>query len=56
MNFIEINKTFKNLAECNKWEDENLKDNEYQGKKIMMIMHDEVFGSDEVILTEIITV
>ena len=56
MTVHELNITFKNQEECKKWEDENLKDNKYQGQTIMMVMHDEVIGSDEVKLTEIITV
>lgn len=49
MNFIEINKTFKSLKECEQWQQEHLE--EYtQGKTIFTIMHEASTIIGEVIL------
>lgn len=58
MNTYTLNLKFNSQEECDKWERENLtKDGRqmYNGEYIFMVMHDSVIGSDEVILTEIIT-
>lgn len=52
METIEINKKFKNIEECKKWEEEHLK--EYtQGRPIFMINHEETIEDDEVLLTSV---
>lgn len=50
---FEINKTFKNYKECEKWEEENCPDRNYQGHPILIIMHKQTLGSEEVTITTI---
>lgn len=59
MKTYKLNLKFKSHEECRAWEDKNLMVNGrqmYNGEYIMMVMHDSVIGSDEITLTEIITV
>ena len=52
MKTIEINKKFKNIEECQKWEKEHLK--EYtQDKTIFMVNHEGSIDNDEVLLTNV---
>lgn len=39
MEEIKIGKTFSSLDECKKWEEENIKDNKYQGRCVLMVQH-----------------
>lgn len=49
-----LNKTFKNHAECEKWETENIKDNHYNGYVVLCVMHQCACGSEEETLTSIL--
>lgn len=51
---FEINKTFKNQAECDAWENENFPDRTYKGRVIMCAFHKESAFDDEVILTKVL--
>ncbi len=55
MKTYEINKEFANHEECEKWEEENCPDRTYDGNAILMISHEETFGSPKVTLTTIMT-
>ena len=48
---IDINKTFATYAECEKWEKENIKDNQYNGYVVVCVMHESACRSEEVKLT-----
>ena len=48
-----INKTFANQEECNKWEDENIPNNTYNGHPVVMVGHSCTLGENSVTLTKI---
>ena len=59
MKTYHINKHFNSHKECEKWEEENLTVDGrqmYNGEYILMTCHDSAIGSDEITLTDIITV
>ncbi len=56
MKTYEINKTFKNYEECQKWEEENCPNRTYNGEMVLMISHEESYGSSEITITSIMTI
>lgn len=55
MKTYEINKTFNSHAECEKWTEKNCPNRTYNGEMILMISHEETYGSNEVTITTITT-
>ena len=53
---IEINKTFKNQAECDKWKEENLPDCKYKGHVVLCVNQECSVFSDEVKITNIMVI
>lgn len=50
---IEINKTFANYEECEKYEEENFPNRQYQGHAILCINKEYTAGNDEITITSI---
>lgn len=57
MHTHKLNLKFNSQKECEAWEKEHFTENGkyYNGEVILVVMHDSAIGSDEVVLTEIIT-
>jgi imidazole glycerol phosphate synthase subunit HisF len=53
MKNYEINKTFANMDECRKWEEENFPNRRYKGDMILMVDHFSEAGKDEVTITNV---
>lgn len=53
---IEINKTFKNQAECDKWKEENLPDRKYKGHVVLCVNQECSVFNDEVKITNIMVI
>lgn len=56
MENIKINKTFKSLNECKKWESENFKDNKYKGRTILYANHTQYIGDKEITLDSVMVI
>lgn len=56
MKTYEINKTFNSLEECNEWEEKNCPNRTYNGEMVLMISHEEDYGSKEVTIKTITTI
>ena len=53
---FEINKTFANDEEAQKWEDENLPEREYQGHPVLMVNKSASVKSPEVTIEKIVCI
>lgn len=52
METVEINKKFKNIEECKKWEEEHLEEYTH-GRPIFMINYEQNVQDDEVLLKSV---